>query len=59
MNELFIYIWVVSLLSISWITVKEMRESNETLIIKLVALVLTVAVAPALSVMQGIEQLKR
>ena len=60
MEEMNIYMWIwgIGILCISWSTFKEMRESNETLIIKAVCLVLTMILAPVLAVLQGVWGVK-
>ena len=57
-QELIMLIWGIGLLSIAWTTWKTMRESDETTIIKVVALVLTIAFAPFLALLQGAYELK-
>ena len=57
-QELVMLIWGIGLLSIAWTTWKTMRESDETTIIKVVALVLTIALAPFLALLQGAYELK-
>ena len=57
-QELVMLIWGIGLLSIAWTTWKTMRESDETTIIKVVALVLTIALAPLLALLQGAYELK-
>jgi hypothetical protein len=59
MNEkIFMLIWGIGILCIAWTTVKELRDSNETLIIKAVCLVLTLALAPLLAILQGMWSVK-
>ena len=57
-EKLFMLIWAIGILCIAWTTIKELRESNETLIIKAVCLVLTLALAPLLAVLQGVWSIK-
>ena len=60
MNEkTFMLIWGIALLSISWTAIKTFKESNdESAIIKVVALVLTIAFAPLLALLQGVWAIK-
>ena len=60
MNEtIIILIWGIALLSISWTAIKTFKESNdESAIIKVVALVLTIAFAPLLALLQGVWAIK-
>jgi hypothetical protein len=57
-EKLFMLIWAIGILCIAWTTFKELKESNETLIIKAVCLVLTLALAPLLAVLQGMWSVK-
>lgn len=57
-EELIMLVWGIGLLSITWTTMKELKESNETLIMKAIVLVLTIAIAPLLSLLQGYWQIK-
>ena len=60
MNErLVMLIWGIALLSISWSAIKTFKESkNESMIIRIVAIVLTIALAPLLALLQGIWAIK-
>ena len=60
MNEkIFILIWGIGLLCISWSIIKTFKESkDESIIIKIVALVLTIAFAPLLALLQGVWAIK-
>jgi hypothetical protein len=60
MNEtMIVLVWGIALLSISWATIKTFKEnSDESAIIKVVALVLTVALAPLLALLQGVWAIK-
>lgn len=60
MNEkIFMLIWGIALLSISWSAIKTFKESkNESMIIRIVAIVLTIALAPLLALLQGIWAIK-
>ena len=60
MNEkLLMLIWGIALLSISWSAIKTFKESkDESAIIKVVALVLTIAFAPLLALLQGVWAIK-
>ena len=60
MNETTIMlIWGIALLSISWTAIRTFKESNdESAIIKVVALVLTIAFAPLLALLQGVWAIK-
>lgn len=60
MNETIIMlIWGIALLSISWSAIKTFKESNdESMIIKVAALVLTIAFAPLLALLQGVWAIK-
>ena len=57
-QEIYMWIWAIGILCIAWTTIKELRESNETLIVKAVALVLTIVLAPVLGVLQGVWGIK-
>ncbi len=56
--NIYMLIWGIGLLCISWTTIKELKEGNETLIIKAVCLVLTIALAPLLALLQGVWAIK-
>jgi hypothetical protein len=60
MNEtMIVLVWGIALLSISWATIKTFKEnSDESTIIKAVALVLTIALAPFLALLQGVWAIK-
>ena len=53
-TNIYMWIWAIGILCIAWTTIRELKESNETLIIKAVCLVLTIALAPVLAVLQGV-----
>lgn len=53
MENIYMWIWMVGILCIAQTTFKEIRDSHETLIIKAVILVLTIALAPVLALLQG------
>ena len=58
-QELVMLIWGTGLLSITWTTIKTFKESNdESVVIKAIALVLTIALAPFLALLQGAYELK-
>jgi hypothetical protein len=56
--SIYMWIWAIGILCIAWTTIKELKESDETLIIKAVCLVLTLALAPLLAILQGIWSAK-
>ena len=57
-QEIYLWIWAIGVICIAWTTFKELRESNETLIIKAVCLVLTLIFAPLLAILQGVWSVK-
>ena len=58
-EKMIMLIWGIAILSISWSTIKTFKESyDESTIIKIVALVLTIALSPLLALLQGVWAIK-
>ena len=57
-EEIIMLIWGITLLGITWLAQKTMSECKESSIFKIAALVLTIALAPLLTLLFGVWTIK-